>query len=1210
MSDTSSTTGNETLDYSSSDDDTVIHEILCSREQIDDSQTPLESAGGHNDHLEIRVPNLTFPLSQYSGWEPPYPLTDEEVVVRSLLETSGVKNKKYADDNFLSLDLDDFTIYRGPSQASPNEMALLSEVATKQGDQTYFFDGILSDGLSDPKFLRNIPFKFVSTGGYQDIQQHTVGSDIWIQSVYGRNISHIWYHLLNPSAVYKPYHTAFTWLADFAKHFVDFLSQHTAVELDHFRAYFSSWLHKIHGGDCAFETWFSQYGKPDFRQAVAVHSDYLFKQALDIDLKYKSQQVWSEINLTQSIVKRKIERIKRTVVTPYIYNCFKDMEWGSYLQPVHSTQAVLSKRQVRLEKLGFNPIRSEIPVISVEQDLVSAPVLRGKREIRPGDVVAVKQDEITVWRSDDAKALWYALVQRIHRDRNNRIWLYVIWLYRPTDTICANMFYPHNDELFLSDHCNCRDKKIENTEVLAVPKVAFFSSQKGEEDFFVRQAYCTEEEVFVTLNQNDFYCSHRKTPVPQSTSFLPGTTVLVKAGSILEPAEIVKYWENCTVEIRILLRRGRDFQDYRCRPNELIYTNRTRTVHVKQIQRKCYIRFYTEAERDCGLIPPPYNRDGNGDSFYITSREENKTCSSLKPIDPTSPPSSLKQGFDPSDAKRKLRALNLFSGGGNFDRGLEEGTAIENEWAIDWEQSAILTYAANCKNPEKVKLFLGSVNDFLYQSIQHKGGDSIARIGEVEFISAGSPCQGYANTNNYRLGENALRNCSMIASAAAYIDHFRPEYAVLENVTTMARRSVKNPLSQMLCALVGMGYQARILNLDAWSFGAPQSRSRLFIFVAAPGLKLPDHPPLTHSHPSNVKNKSLGEAANGLPFGSRRWDIPVFDYVTAAKATEDLPPLESTGLICISKPNHRPSRNKRPDIQARIESIPLYPRGQGLRDIVLRNGASSHLISTNLKNKIHDTTKKLISWSRVYPQGLIPTITTAIRPECAFTGRALHWEQPRLLTIMEAGRAQGFPDHEVLIGKPAQQWRVVGNSVTRQVALALGMVLRDACLANELDNATNTFVEMDKSEDGPVMNHTAAENHRSRSQLFSNPSALSERNTTPVRVRGALSSSGKHFTEKPEPQHILCSKTSIKETSRKTRTIVTRGYSGTIQLTQNAKCDDGKVETRSKYGGKKIIAKRIHKRRGDEVEMGEETMVTTTRRKRVRRMVIDDDNDK
>src|SRR6202012_1708841 len=104
---------------------------------------------------------------------------------------------------------------------------------------------------------------------------------------------------------------------------------------------------------------------------------------------------------------------------------------------------------------------------------------------------------------------------------------------------------------------------------------------------------------------------------------------------------------------------------------------------------------------------------------------------------------------------------------------------------------------------------------------------------------------------------------------------------------------------------------ARILNLDAWSFGAPQSRSRLFIFVAAPGLKLPDHPPLTHSHPSNVKNKSLGEAANGLPFGSRRWDIPVFDYVTAAKATEDLPPLESTGLICISKPNHRPSRNKR-----------------------------------------------------------------------------------------------------------------------------------------------------------------------------------------------------------------------------------------------------------------------------------------------------------
>jgi hypothetical protein len=72
MSDTtsSSTTEGETLDmYSSSGDDAIIHEILCSHfnqfEQVDDSQTSLESAGGRNDCMEIRVPNFTFPLSQY-----------------------------------------------------------------------------------------------------------------------------------------------------------------------------------------------------------------------------------------------------------------------------------------------------------------------------------------------------------------------------------------------------------------------------------------------------------------------------------------------------------------------------------------------------------------------------------------------------------------------------------------------------------------------------------------------------------------------------------------------------------------------------------------------------------------------------------------------------------------------------------------------------------------------------------------------------------------------------------------------------------------------------------------------------------------------------------------------------------------------------------------------------------------------------------------
>jgi len=55
------------------------------------------------------------------------------------------------------------------------------------------------------------------------------------------------------------------------------------------------------------------------------------------------------------------------------------------------------------------------------------------------------------------------------------------------------------------------------------------------------------------------------------------------------------------------------------------------------------------------------------------------------------------------------------------------------------------------------------------------------------------------------------------------------------------------------------------------------------------------------------------------------------------------------------------------------------------------------------------------------------------------------------MTVMEVRRAQGFPDNEVIVGTPAMQWKIVGNSVARPVALALGLALRQAWLSNGED---------------------------------------------------------------------------------------------------------------------------------------------------------------
>ena len=75
---------------------------------------------------------------------------------------------------------------------------------------------------------------------------------------------------------------------------------------------------------------------------------------------------------------------------------------------------------------------------------------------------------------------------------------------------------------------------------------------------------------------------------------------------------------------------------------------------------------------------------------------------------------------------------------------------------------------------------------------------------------------------------------------------------------------------------------------------------------------------------------------------------------------------------------------------------------------------------------------------------------------------------------MEVRRGQGFPDHEVLIGSPSEQWKIVGNSVARPVALALGVSLRTASLANtakEEASVPELNVALKNSVSGKVDDH-------------------------------------------------------------------------------------------------------------------------------------------
>jgi len=98
-------------------------------------------------------------------------------------------------------------------------------------------------------------------------------------------------------------------------------------------------------------------------------------------------------------------------------------------------------------------------------------------------------------------------------------------------------------------------------------------------------------------------------------------------------------------------------------------------------------------------------------------------------------------------------------------------------------------------------------------------------------------------------------------------------------------------------------------------------------------------------------------------------------------------------------------------------------------------------------------------WGRINPTKLVGTIATKCMPTDARIGQANHWEQSRPMTILEARRAQGYLDSDVIVGTPSDQYKVVGNSVCRQVAQVLGLAIREAWLGTLFEERAENTAE-------------------------------------------------------------------------------------------------------------------------------------------------------
>jgi len=901
--------------------------------------------------------------------------------------------------------------------------------------------------------VHNVPFSTLAIEGYGDAR--VADLRIYIQSGEGES-EDVWYQLDSPSPEYTRFYTSFMWLAHFTKHFVDYLTGVEHVSLRNFHSHFAKWLRQRYSGDRDFQSWITEAKLSDFRTTVAAHVGFLWKECYALDDGHNGlceHPVWGEVDSTRlKAIPAHPSVVEETVVTPFAYLCFQNMYFAKHMKELCIAATVQDQVSRRKESFELTPLHCSPGAKPRDQHF---PKLDHTiRRIQQGDVVCVQPDTATPWKSK--ATAWFAYVQQ----KREHV-LDVLWLYEPGDTTLGSAYYPFQNELFLSDNCSCGNDAVHVDAVLYTVDVDWFQTDPSKaKGFFVRQKYRTVQDDdtydFLSLKDSgsDFQCScsnHVSIYQECRAKYSTKDTVLVRKWNRelgehrLEPAQILHFdGDGQRVLLRLFSRKA-DF-DLAARPNELMLTDVTVDLTASRVVRRCHVRYLDPTDIRRGRVPAPYDRDGAGDLFYMAH-----------PAPYGNPTAPL--------TKPKLRGMGIFCGGGNLDYGLEEGGAVEFAHAIDWSQTALHTYRANVSDPDAVKFWLGSVNDYLVEAIAGK----VARPGDINLLSAGSPCPGFSSLQQNKGSPQSLRNASMVASVVSYVDLYSPEYCIMENVVSMTyglgANKDENVFGQILAAFVALGYQVQQFHMDAWSFGSPQQRSRVFIIASAPGLQPLPPPQHTHAHPTDMRycQKSLGRSSNGLPFGVRRDDVTPFGHVSVRDAISDLPNIaDSQPQLCPSHPDHRLPAPLSNLPKTRIAVVPTLPHGMG---IVPAYRAGLNRVTgeparycerlTAVRTREASTT-----YSRVYPDGLFPTVLTALRIQDGIGGRGLHYAQHRPLTVLELRRAQGFQDHEVIIGTPAEQVVTIGNSVDRKVSFALGL-----CLRESWEHSVDVDVEVDVDVD-------------------------------------------------------------------------------------------------------------------------------------------------
>ncbi|MXW76168.1 MAG: DNA cytosine methyltransferase [Acidimicrobiaceae bacterium] len=371
----------------------------------------------------------------------------------------------------------------------------------------------------------------------------------------------------------------------------------------------------------------------------------------------------------------------------------------------------------------------------------------------------------------------------------------------------------------------------------------------------------------------------------------------------------------------------------------------------------------------------------------------------------------MPKSYDRTLSRSRPTIVDLFCGAGGFSLGAHLA-GFETVVAADIDHDLTSRFNQNFPRANLINV------DLLEVSSENLGTSGRGRIAGV---IGGPPCQGFSGIGR-KIADDP-RN-ELVVRFFELVAEIKPMFFVMENVPMLGAEQHSELLQSAIARLPSIYEVLPAMCLNAGDFGAATGRSRLILLGFDPtctdAVTSADFEPNRNGRTVTVK-----DAISDIPEPTAESELHSLPYRATAAVSSYAQAL----------------RRLPPRDLGSFNSRTRYKQG-----VVTGNAATKHTALVRSRFRALPQGKRdpisrypRLSWDRPSPVLLAGTGRDRGSYQAA---RPVHPDEPRVISVREAARLQGFPDWFEFSNTKWHSHRMIGNSVSPVFASAIMSVFR------------------------------------------------------------------------------------------------------------------------------------------------------------------------